>query len=535
MRTIDDMIDALKELPAEKQESFIKTNLKRRAERLWVPNHGPQTDAYFSKADILLYGGEAGPGKTDLVLGLAFEEHTRSLVMRRQYTDMGAMVERAKEINTTDKGYNGAAPMKLRTVNDKLIEFGAAAKLGDEQHWKGQAHDFLGIDEVVDFLELQVRYLMGWVRSTVKGQRTRIVFATNPPITADGQWIIPMFAPWLDIAHPNPAKPGELRWYVTDPDDTDTEVSGPEPVEFNGKPYIPQSRTFIPGKLRDNPFLIDTGYDARLDAMPEPMRSAYRDGNFMIARKDAHNQVIPTQWVIESNKRWRESPPEGIPMCALSADMSGGGDDPLVLARRHDGWFSPMVEEQGKEIPIDRLGKHCSAVIVAHRRDKCPVILDMGGGYGGGTYENLVENEIEAIPWKGTEGSSKRTKDNQFGFFNKRSQSIWQFREALDPDQDGGSPVSLPQDQKLMADLTTPTFEVVTQRGRSVIKVENKEDVVKTLGRSSDSGDAVVICWQAGIKQMHHARPDSFPHSGSRKIVVHTKRSRRDRQMRRRN
>ena len=38
--------------------------------RKWIPNPGPQTDAYFSKAFITLYGGQAGGGKSDLELGL---------------------------------------------------------------------------------------------------------------------------------------------------------------------------------------------------------------------------------------------------------------------------------------------------------------------------------------------------------------------------------------------------------------------------------------------------------------------------------
>ena len=37
----------------------------------WVPNPGPQTEAYNSEADVLLYGGEPGGGKTQLLLGLA--------------------------------------------------------------------------------------------------------------------------------------------------------------------------------------------------------------------------------------------------------------------------------------------------------------------------------------------------------------------------------------------------------------------------------------------------------------------------------
>src|SRR3546814_3606837 len=85
------------------------------------------------------------------------------------------------------------------------------------------------------------------------------------------------------------------------------EVDGPGDIrEFDGKRYIPQSRTFIPAALGDNPFLINTGYQATLDAMPEPMRSAIRDGNFMAAREDDPWQVIPTSWILTAQQRWRD-------------------------------------------------------------------------------------------------------------------------------------------------------------------------------------------------------------------------------------
>ena len=56
--------------------------LKTTASKKWVPNPGPQTEAYYSAADVLLYGGEPGGGKSQLGLGLAFNEHKRTLVMR---------------------------------------------------------------------------------------------------------------------------------------------------------------------------------------------------------------------------------------------------------------------------------------------------------------------------------------------------------------------------------------------------------------------------------------------------------------------
>ena len=72
-------------------------------------------------------------------------------------------------------------------------------------------------------------------------------------MSAEGDYIIGMFRPWLDMTHHNPAKPGELRHYVTDPDGKDFEVDGPELYQFPGqdKPVIPHTRTFIPAALGD--------------------------------------------------------------------------------------------------------------------------------------------------------------------------------------------------------------------------------------------------------------------------------------------
>ena len=44
------------------------------------------------------------------------------------------------------------------------------------------------------------------------------------PLDARGEWILPMFAPWLDPGHPKPAEPGELRWFVTAPDGKEIEA-----------------------------------------------------------------------------------------------------------------------------------------------------------------------------------------------------------------------------------------------------------------------------------------------------------------------
>lgn len=478
----------------------------------WIPNPGPQTDLLFSAADIALFGGQAGGGKSESLLGLAMTQHKRSLIMRRHYTDLGALTEEAIRLNGTRDGFNGSSPPKLRTKDDRLIDFGAAQHAGSEEHWQGQPHDLLGLDEACQFLESQVRFLMGWVRSTEPGQRCRVVMASNPPVTADGQWIIGMFRPWLDITHPNPAKPGELRWYVTATDGKDLEVPDSSPVTLDGKTLVPQSRTFIPATLADNPYLIKTGYQARLDALPEPLRSAVRDGNFMAAREDADSQVIPTAWVIAAENRWKESGCIGLSMTAMALDPAGGGNDAAVLAMRYGGWYAPLISVTGPETAD---GSSMAALVTKHRRSDCGVVVDVGGGYGGGVTLRLKDNGIERIGFNGASSSGAKTRDGQLSFYNKRAEAWWRFREELDPDQEGGSAIAIPPDPELRADLTAPTWELTT-RG---IKIESKDDLRERLGRSPGKGDACVMCLSEGNRAAVKAR-SAHRHSGNGPRVV---------------
>ena len=130
------------------------------------------------------------------------------------------------------------------------------------------------------------------------------------------------------------------------------------------------------------------------------------------------------------------------------------------------------------------------------------ITLDVGGGYGQGTYEQLCENDIEVYPYKGSEGATERSSGTGIPFLNKRSAAIWRFREALDPSQPGGSRIALPPDDpELVADLTAPTYKIKN----NVIRIEAKEDVCERLGRSTDKGDGTVMAHYQGIRHETHA------------------------------
>jgi len=499
---LDELMAKYIAMPDDKKAEMDEFLSERSEARLWFPTVGPQLDAVNCKADILLYGGSGGCGKTDLIVGSAIENHQRSLIIRKHYTDLTAITDRAKAVNTTEKGYNGSIPPRLKTINGKLIDFGGLAKATDHEHWQGQAHDLLAIDEVVQNREAQVRFLMGWVRSEDPNQRKRTIFASNPPTSSAGDWIIPMFAPWLDSRYPNPAKPGELRWCVMSEDGQDFWVDGPDAKipsgKFNDdgsdKYLIPMSRTFIPGTLDDNPFYRDTGYAAQLDALPEPLRSAIRDGNFMAARVDDADQVIPTEWIRQAQARWTKEPPFQIPQCAMGVDGARKQDDSCISIR-HDGWFAELICAPGTETPH---GIDLAAKVIKHRRNDSMVILDVGETTGAQAYGHLSENGCLVKGHLGVDDSIRRTAEKKLKFFNQRAEVIWRFREALDPGQDGGSPIALPDDAMLVSDLTATHWEL-TPNG---IKVTPKKDVVKELGRSPNRGDAVQMAWSAGDKAM---------------------------------
>lgn len=185
----------LQDMPASERAGVVESALRLTSGFRWAPLPGPQLEAFFSPADLLYYGGQGGGGKSDLLIGLGLTQHRSSLIMRRQYVDLSALTDRALAVYGSRKGFSGAPPPRLTTDDGNVVDFGAASKPGDEQSWQGRPHDFLGVDEACQMQEGQVRYLMGWVRTTVKGQRTRVVFASNPPLTAEGEWLTRMFAP----------------------------------------------------------------------------------------------------------------------------------------------------------------------------------------------------------------------------------------------------------------------------------------------------------------------------------------------------
>jgi hypothetical protein len=118
------------------------------------------------------------------------------------------------------------------------------------------------------------------------------------------------------------------------------------------------------------------------------------------------------------------------------------------------------------------------------------------GGWGGDTVARLKDNGIPVAGFKGAGASHAKSRDRAYSFYNKRAEAWWRMREELNPEQDCGAVLALPPDASIKADLAAPRYEMTT-RG---IKIEDKKEIRKRLGRSPDDGDAIVMCLAEGSR-----------------------------------
>lgn len=473
---------------------------KRRAEKkakAWKPFPGPQTDALKSHADFLFYGGAAGGGKSDLILGAA-GGHKRTIIFRREYPQLKGIIDRSLEIYTEEGRFTKSPVPLWELFGGRSIEFGAVQHSGDEQKYQGRAHDLKAFDEITHFLESQFRYLTGWKRSADANQRTRVIATGNPPTDTDGEWIIRFWGPWLDKTHPNPARPGELRWFTTVagkdievPDDRSFVLVDGKPVyDFDPADFkvtdiiTPLSRTFIPARIEDNPVYMASGYMATLQAMPEPLRSKMLYGDFSAGQDDDIWQCIPTAWVDAAQARWRNRTKADNSLSAIGVDVARGGKDQTIITLRYGTFFNSQLCFPGRSTPD---GESVAQLALASRYGSaCPVNVDVIG-VGASVYDCLRRHiGASAVGLNGAESSSAFDKSGQLAFVNLRAEWYWKLREDLDPAN--GVDLAIPDDRELRVDLCAPRYKL-SVRG---IQIESKDDIIRRIGRSPDKGDSLV-------------------------------------------
>lgn len=475
---------------------------------VWHPQIGPQEMLLASTADVVGFGGSAGGGKTEGAIGKALRQHNRIQIFRRHGPELLGIRDRITEL-VGPNYYNGRDNV-FRIPRLKrapcVIELCSAPNAGDEVKFQGRPKDLLVFEEAANFLEQQVRFVSAWLRdATGSGIKPQMLLTFNPPTSAEGRWLVEYFAPWVDPKWPGVrAMPGEVR-YVARVNNKDVWVDDPRPfipnqwlperkdlwdyrINFGDKMpedrITPQSRTFIPAKVTDNAYLRDTGYIGVLQSLPEPLRSQMLYGDFSAGIKDAAMQVIPTAWVDAAVARW--TPREGEPpeMSCIGVDVSRGGRDETVIARRHGAWFDVPVALPGEQAAT---AHPVAALVMTLRRSQAPIAVDVIGP-GAAVVDLLsqsIPQDVHGINVSERAGGTDFS--GQLRFLNQRSEQWWRMRDLLDPDR--GHNIALPDHPLLIADLTAPHYSVNSGK----IAVEDRDAIMKKIGRSPDYASAYLL------------------------------------------
>lgn len=199
--------------------------------------------------------------------------------------------------------------------------------------------------------------------------------------------------------------------------------------------------------------------------------------------------VIPLGWVEAAMARHRDWVDAGSPpplgSVRIGADIAGKGEDETAFALRI-GDVTLEIRKHHHADTMEVAGLLLAAMRPYVEREVIAIIDAIG--IGAGVLDRLREQDWPVYGFTASNAATNlKDRSGEFGFQNLRAAAWWNMREMLDPSR--GSTLLLPDDEMLKADLTSPRWKVLSG---GKIQVESKDDIRSRLGRSTDSGDAVV-------------------------------------------
>jgi predicted phage terminase large subunit-like protein len=285
------------------------------SQRVLAPQAGPQLAFLSSAADIAIYGGAAGGGKTFALL----MEPLRHV----SNPDFGAVFFRRTTVQVRNEGglwdeseklypLLGAKPtehvlswhFQVPGSNSGASATVSFAHLEHDKtvlNWQGSQIPLICFDELTHFSAKQFWYMVSRNRSSC-GVKPYIRATCNPD--ADS-WVAEFIAWWIDqeTGYAIPERSGVIRWFVRVNDQLVWADSPEELAEYKApnedgvlEPIPPKSVTFIAAKLTDNRIFMaaDPSYMANLLALPKVERERLLGGNWKI--KAAAGLLFQRAW-----------------------------------------------------------------------------------------------------------------------------------------------------------------------------------------------------------------------------------------------
>ena len=264
------------------------------------PQEGPQTQFMATPANVCIYGGAAGGGKSyGLLLSPLRYKNVPGFgctIFRRNFNQIfsqGGLWDESMQIY---RGIRGADPKIARGqwwFRDKdgnivsKVTFAHIERDEDVHKWQGAQICEIGFDELTHFSEKTFFYMLSRNRSTCGV--TPFVRATCNP-DADS-WVAKFIEWWIDkdTGYPIQERSGKIRWFIRRNEtlywaNTRQELWEQFDLQTEEERQEPRSVTFIASKLQDNKELlrVNPGYLANLKALSVIERERLLNGNWKI-------------------------------------------------------------------------------------------------------------------------------------------------------------------------------------------------------------------------------------------------------------
>lgn len=239
---------------------------------------GPQTEFLKSSADVVLYGGSAGGGKSaGLLLESLRHIHVpgyNAVLFRRtrpQITAEGGLWDTSREFYLAAGGVPFVGPLEWRFPSGATIRMAYLQHDKDVDGWQGSQICKLGFDEITHFSKRMFFGLLSRNRSAC-GVRPSVRATCNPENT---HWIREAIDWWIDerTGLAIPERSGVIRWFQ--------HING-NLIWHEKEVADAKSFTFIAAKLSDNKILTDKdpGYLTNLKNLTALDRARLLDGNW---------------------------------------------------------------------------------------------------------------------------------------------------------------------------------------------------------------------------------------------------------------
>lgn len=316
----------------------------------WAPQPGPQTEAIMADwCDELFYGGAAGGGKSDFLLGdflqdvPTYASHWQGILFRRTYNELEELIRRSREIYVATGAAWHEQAKTWTWPNGALLRMRYIERDFDATRYQGHQYTWIGWDELTQWpSDYGYRFLRGRLRSAHDVPTKRIRAAANPGGVGH-HWV---------------------KAYFVDP-----APGGYTPIEDS---VVKAKRMFIPARLRDNKILLnaDPGYGDRLRGLAsDAMVRAWLEGDWTVIegayfdcwRYDKHvieAFEVPSSWARFRSMDWGSAKPFSVGWWAIVTDDYRAGERllPRGALVRYREWYGAAGLNVGLKLTAEQVG-----------------------------------------------------------------------------------------------------------------------------------------------------------------------------------